>query len=34
LLTVFPFVMMVLSLGFSFLSDFKRVPLAAREEEK
>ena len=34
LLTVFPLVMMVLSLGFSFLSDFKRVPLAAREEEK
>jgi len=34
LLTVFPLVMMVLSLGFSFLSDFKRVPLDAREEEE
>ena len=28
-----PLVMMVLSLGFSFLSDFKGVPLTAREEE-
>ena len=33
LLTVFPLVMMFLSLGFSFLSDFKRIPLDAREEE-
>ncbi len=33
LLTIFPLVMMVLSLGFSFLSDFKRIPLDAREEE-
>ena len=34
LLTVFPLVMMILSLGFSFLSDFKRIPLDAREEEE
>ena len=33
LLTVFPFVLMVLSLGFSFLSDFKRIPLSGDEEE-
>ncbi len=33
LLTVFPFVLMVLSLGFSFLSDFERIPLSGDEEE-
>lgn len=33
LLTVFPFVLMVLSLGFSFLSDFKRIPLSGDGEE-
>lgn len=33
LLTFFPFVLMVLSLGFSFLSDFKRIPLSGDEEE-
>ena len=33
LLTVFPFVLMVLSLGFSFLSDFERIPLSVDEEE-
>ena len=31
LLTIFPLVMMVLSLGVSFLSDFKKVDLSARE---
>ena len=33
LLTVFPLVMMILSLGFSFLSDFKKVILPTTEEE-
>lgn len=31
LLTVFPFVMMVLSFGFSFLSNFERVDIKSRE---
>jgi len=34
LLTVFPLVMMVLSLGFSFLSDFKKVTLPTTEGEE
>ena len=33
LLTIFPLVMMILSLGVSFLSDFKKVDLSAREHE-
>lgn len=34
LLTVFPFVMMLISVGFSFLSEFKKVEIKAIEEEE